>query len=163
MGIVGQLSRAWVVACLAVAACEDTGIVRQHDGGDAAPEGCPRPWWSRCNPLSAEGMQGCNPGQKCTSIVHQQGELLCPAIGCVPEGNLGEGEACEAALVGQGDACDAGLICVDGRCRDICGFDGEAGAACAVGFTCTRHDDLFLDYDGAEPSYGVCIPAAIRF
>ncbi len=157
--IVGHLSKVWTVACLVLAACDSQIPIR----ADARPVDaivplpCPEGDW--CNLLAAPGMQGCSSNQKCTWFMQDRDGLVCGQVGCFPDGTIGVGEPCDAPPIGQADACAAGLICVAGRCRDICGFDGSAGAGCASGFNCTVHDDVFvIDPHRDDPFAGVCDP-----
>lgn len=127
-------------------------------GPDAAG-GCP----TQCNPLAARGQQGCSAGQKCTALLVPTGGSLCPDlldIGCVPEGGQALGAACTWTQMGGApgyDTCVAGALCAsDAVCRDICGFGGGAGEACADSLTCLPAPGRFEPRGGGEPRYGVC-------
>ena len=111
-----------------------------------------------CNVLT---QSGCATGQKCTWIEVADTPAEIGRVGCVANGIVPPDGACTRGPAGDTtgfDDCAAGLICVDGTCRDICGFDGSPAAACAIGFNCTRYSGLFSN--GAEdPIAGACTPS----
>jgi len=112
-----------------------------------------------CNPLGPAGNQGCNPGEKCTWIRIAETPDRIGKVGCVPDGTVDAGAACTDGEPGETtgyDNCKAGLICI-GTCKDICGFDGSANAACATGEACTRYADTFSNGD-EDPIAGACNP-----
>lgn len=112
-----------------------------------------------CNPLSPPGSQGCAAGNKCTWVRITDTPEPIGMIGCVPDGAQDVDQACAVGPPGETtgfDDCKAGLICVGGQCRDICGFDGSAAAACASDFHCTRYQDLFAN-GSDDPIAGACI------
>ena len=134
------------------------------DGADAPTTDAPiadAPPQGPCDPLAAPGAQNCATGQKCTWIVIQETPEPLGVVGCVPDGNVPNGQACTVGPAGETtgyDDCSAGNICVGGTCADVCGFDGSAGAACATGYNCTRYSGLFAN--GADdPVAGACSPA----
>ncbi|HRK47104.1 MAG TPA: hypothetical protein PK324_15840 [Nocardioides sp.] len=113
-----------------------------------------------CNVLAPPGMQGCLTGQKCTWIQVQDTPEPLGKLGCVPDGTVALDGACTVGAVGETtgyDDCAAGLYCINSVCKDICGFDGSANAACASGFNCTRYADTFANGED-DPVAGVCNP-----
>jgi hypothetical protein len=147
-------------ACLAgfLAACGgDDGVVVLDGGIDAA---------LTCDPLAPAGMQGCETGQKCTWITIVADNRQTPddetvgKIGCVADGTAAIGGACTPGAMTPGettgfDQCAAGGICVGTTCKDICGFDGSASAACPTGQACTAYAALFSS--GNDPAtHGAC-------
>jgi|GEM_PF-5733795 len=144
-----------------LAACgggDDDIQIDAAGGGDA---GIDAPIALACNPLAAPGAQGCATGEKCTWI--DVVDNAPPAddigkLGCVPDGTVDFGGACLIGAAGETtgfDNCKAGNYCIDRVCRDVCGFDNAAGAACATGFNCTRYADTFSNGD-EDPSAGIC-------
>ncbi len=140
-----------VAGCVAACGGDDGGGV--DPTGDGGIDGVSGP----CNPLAPPFQQNCDPGERCTWVVldtaAETGE-----ISCVPEGTLPIGSACTPSSAGQPDRCAAGTICADGLCRDLCGFDGSAEAACPAGDSCARHQDQFASGDGV-PTVGACTPS----
>jgi hypothetical protein len=129
--------------CLACGG-DDGGNPGDGDGGVDAPLG-------PCDPLLPVNQQGCEVGQRCTWISEGNGGRN----GCVGEGTLPLGIACEPSADGQPDRCASGGLCVGGVCQDICGFD--AGAGCPDGQSCARFAGHFAIGD-ARPFAGVCRP-----
>jgi hypothetical protein len=113
-----------------------------------------------CNVLAPPGMQGCDPGQKCTWISVQDTPERLGKLGCVADGTVAAGGACTPGAVGETtgfDNCQAGLYCINMVCQDICGFDGSANAACQTGYNCTRYADTFANGED-DPVAGICNP-----
>jgi hypothetical protein len=111
-----------------------------------------------CNPLAAPDAQGCSAGQKCTWVTVASDPAPLGQLDCVPDGPVALGGSCTQGPPGEAtgyDDCAAGLICVNGECRDVCGFDGSPNAACAVGDSCTRYAGLFANGE-ESPIAGAC-------
>lgn len=134
---------------------------------DAAPaDGAPTPDApaDTCNPLQPAGLQGCATGMKCTWIEVVSTPEPLGKLGCVPDGVVPLGAQCQRGAPGETtgyDDCVAGAICVgptaSGVCKDVCGFDGTAAAACDPGGACTRYDGLGANA-GEDPVIGACNP-----
>src|SRR6185436_13101937 len=83
-------------------------------------------------------------------------------IGCVPNGNIADGIACQRAKAGVSggtDACTAGDFCISGACRPICDpqlVPGSAPGACSSNYACSLFHSLF-DVSGTAVA-GVCQP-----
>jgi len=153
-----------VLACVlgACSACH-VDVVDEIDARmerDAWWETCPSSFLTTsCNPTAPPGMQGCLTGQKCTWINVTDVPAPCGKLGCVPDGRVDLAGACTRGPSGETtgfDDCRAGLICIENVCRDICGFDGSASAACESGYNCTRYADTFANGDDF-PLTGACI------
>ncbi len=113
-----------------------------------------------CDPLGSPGGQGCNVGQKCAWVVVTETPDHVGVIRCVPDGVVTLGGACTVGSPGETsgfDDCQAGGVCVDGVCKDTCGFGGAGYEACAAGLSCTRYGGLWANGDDA-PLYGACNP-----
>ncbi len=145
-----------IAGLLAACGGGDDGDVQLTD----APPGTDAPPQTACNPLGAPGQQGCDPGQKCTWIQIQEDPEPLGKLGCVADGTVQLDGACTVGAVGETtgyDDCAAGLYCINNVCKDVCGFDGSAGAACASGYNCTRYADTFANGED-DPVAGVCNP-----
>jgi hypothetical protein len=139
---------------LGLAGCHGCGDDDSSVTVDAAADAPSAP---ACNPLLTAGLQGCDPGLKCTWIAVGAGT---GQLGCVADGTVATGGSCvrgtDGATTGF-DNCVAGQICVAGTCTDICGFDGSAIAGCEGGSSCARYDGLFAN--GTDlPPLGACHP-----
>jgi len=111
-----------------------------------------------CNPLAAPGTQGCAAGEKCTWIAVTETPEPLGKLGCTPDGVAAADGACTRGPAGDTtgyDDCAAGLVCINSICKDICGFDGSAGAACAAGYNCTRYANVFAN-GSDDPVAGAC-------
>jgi hypothetical protein len=144
-------------------ACDTGGVACA--GGDVCTTDCacvpaattttlpPEP----CKPFT---QVGCSPGEKCTWIRVVETPEPLGELGCVADGTVAAEGACTQGAAGTDtgfDDCQAGLICINGLCKDICGFDGSPAAMCDDNNNCTRYADLFSN--GAEdPSAGACTP-----
>lgn len=158
-----------MLGALALAACggDDGGtiVVPDGGGGDGGNAGI-------CNPQT---QAGCNQGEKCTAIFPPAGTQGPIVTGCVPDGTVADGAACQRPLADSGgvdtgrgdgtrtDDCAAGLFCdsQDGAdiCTPLCGI-GVAGTCPDGGGTaraCVGISGLFDDLPmGSET--GVCVP-----
>ena len=110
-----------------------------------------------CDPILAAGAQGCPVGQRCTWVSSQETPTAQGELKCVTDGTFVAGATCTPSVGGEPDRCTTGLICVAGTCQDICGFDGRAESACAVGHACTRYEGVFAS-GGGDPLAGACTP-----
>ena len=106
-----------------------------------------------CNPKT---QTGCQQGQKCTWI-HDQANPPIGHIGCVPDGSLLPGAACEPPVAGPSgyDRCAAGTLCLDGTCATICEAE-LASSTCAGSDVCSTRDDLLTV--GGTAVAGLCVP-----
>ncbi|HVV83514.1 MAG TPA: hypothetical protein VHE35_10600 [Kofleriaceae bacterium] len=150
VGLVGG-----VLASGALAACggSDDGSSTGDDDGNPPIDATLGP----CDPLQPPNQQNCEAGQRCTWVVDQAGPPSTGHLGCVADGTLPLGAACEPSAGGQPDRCTTGTVCAGGFCQDVCGFDGAAGSGCAADQSCARHANLFASGD-ATPFAGVCRP-----
>lgn len=140
----------WVVLC-------DGGLATAHC---SPPIDAPDAPIGVCNPIAPPGSQGCDPGMKCTSVTLQEEPVPVGHLACVPDGTVATGGACLHGPVGEHtgfDNCAAGNVCIGGECHDICSFDGDPAGACAPGFHCSGHANLFGNSDD-DPLYGACAP-----
>jgi hypothetical protein len=109
-----------------------------------------------CDPMAADGEQGCASGEKCawTRTSTTRGELA-----CVPVGSVGIDENCTFDNTTPNgatyDDCDVGLACDGFRCKTVCGYEGTSDT-CESGFACVRIENLFADVD-ERASLGVCL------
>lgn len=97
---------------------------------------------ANCDPVE----QDCAQGSKCSVV---DDAIL---FDCVPDGDLGEGEACER--VDALDACAIGLLCA----ADELGSDGTGTCArfCFDAIDCGTFDtSCMVGVDG----YGICVPS----
>jgi hypothetical protein len=139
-----------VLITAALSACGGSG--GNGDTTDAGPIDAPS---GPCDPVAPPDQQNCPTGQRCAWIVDAAGPPPTGHLACVTDGTLPAGAVCEPSTGGQPDRCTTGLACAGGLCRDICGFDGAAGAGCAADESCARHASLFVSGD-ATPFAGVC-------
>ena len=113
-----------------------------------------------CNPVM---QTGCQAGEKCTWIVDIDGVMNMKDIGhigCISNGSIAEGGACnDATAMGGPDACVAGQLCVSRKCKPICDpqlVAGSAQGACSSDFSCSVYSGVFES--GGDPTAGVCEP-----
>ncbi len=119
-----------------------------------------------CDPLL---QTGCAAGEMCSWIRVQSTPERIGMLGCVPAGTVPLDGTCTVGPEGETtgfDNCAAGGICINGRCKDICGFDGtQPGAQCPTGHQCTRYAHTFEDAMGnkyAGACNAVCDPITQR-
>ncbi len=114
-----------------------------------------------CNLLT---QTGCRPNMRCTWLVDATMPELVGHIGCVPEGPIGIGGACDygpsvaetqdSCLVGSFDDCESRSVCWAGTCAPIC--SGFGMPMCAASEHCVIHPG-FLGPVGLEAA-GTCEP-----
>lgn len=117
-------------------------------------EGC---FHADCNPANNVG---CGTGEKCGQLTQSEDPYL-TTTRCLPDGTIGEGEACiqgEAGAATGFDNCVGGLDCNNGICKAICDLGPPAGCrteseAFGEGFYCQSYNDVFSD------NVGLCEPA----
>ncbi len=113
-----------------------------------------------CDPLAPPGQQGCQPGQKCGWNVLAETPEHVGRRTCMPEGTVPLGGACTIGPPGDTtgfDDCIGGGTCIDGVCKDNCGFGGGANEPCPAGQACTHYAGVWADGDN-DPFYGACSP-----
>jgi hypothetical protein len=144
----------WSVGVFALAACGGGGAPKLIDSGVDAP--------TLCSPFLKTG---CQAGEKCTWIVDINGTATTDEvghIGCVPDGTIADGLACDRAsqgVNGGADACLGGDFCIGGTCKPICDpqlVPGSAPGACGSNFACSLVHNLF-DVAGTAVA-GICQP-----
>jgi len=117
-------------------------------------EGC---FHADCNPANNVG---CGTGEKCGQLTESEDPYL-TTTRCLPDGTVGEGEACiqgEAGAATGFDNCVGGLDCNNGICKAICDLGPPDGCrseseAFGEGFYCQSYNDVFSD------NVGLCEPA----
>jgi hypothetical protein len=138
-----------------IAACGGGGTVKLIDAGTDAP--------MTCNPVA---QSGCMASEKCTWIVDIDGTATTNEIGhigCVPDGTVADGAACDDASMGVNggaDLCVRGDLCISQTCKPICDPQLVGGAAatgaCAANFACSVYAGVFAS--AGPPVAGVCDP-----
>ncbi len=111
-----------------------------------------------CNVLT---QTGCDPGQKCTWFIDQDGSNGAPDIGhigCAANGTVALGGACMVGTGGSNatgdDNCETGDVCEGGICKQICSATGSP--ACDASHACQTYYG-FLGPPNMEAG-GVCDP-----
>ena len=111
-----------------------------------------------CNVLT---QMGCDPGQKCTWFIDQDGSNGNPDIGhigCAANGTVALGGACQYGTGGSNatgdDNCETGDVCIGGVCKQICSATGSP--ACDTNHACQTYYG-FLGPPNMEAG-GVCDP-----
>ncbi len=130
-------------------ACGETETEGPEVPPDAPPSVQP------CNPVT---QAGCEVGEKCAELVEQVEPLL-RKVACVPDGTVGEGEACSQGEAGASsgfDDCQAGLGCVNGACSTICGTAPDTCRVEGQGFGEGSYCTQFADY--LSDDVGLCVP-----
>lgn len=106
-----------------------------------------------CDPLA---QTGCELGEKCTVILPPGDEN--GSTDCVPDGSLGEGEACELIDRPDGtriDDCSGPLVCgPEAVCTQPCVF--RVRGSCGDGATCVSVNRYFEDVNTTD--VGLCVP-----
>ncbi|MGZ3460736.1 MAG: hypothetical protein ACXU86_19790, partial [Archangium sp.] len=114
----------------------DCGSCRT-DGDCPAGQGCVANRETRrfeCMASECEEDAHCFPGSVCRPVTTgATGGTLVRR--CVPEGQRGEGESCDALPVSAAGSCREGLRCVNQVCSAPCSLDGSV--RCPSGFTCS--------------------------
>jgi hypothetical protein len=147
----GMLFGLAVAAC----ACGEAGVRPPPDA--AAPADAEVPCGEpACN---ANAQTGCNAGEKCTWIIVAEEPEVLGVIGCVADGTVAEGGACERGAAGQTtgfDDCVAGTYCLDGTCQNTCSTL-DSSDLCEEGFACGGVDSAYAN-EGQDRLTGFCVP-----
>jgi hypothetical protein len=109
-----------------------------------------------CN---ANAQTGCDAGEKCTWIIVAEEPEILGVIGCVEDGNVAEGGACERGAAGQTtgfDNCVAGTYCLGGTCEDTCSVL-DSSDPCEEGYFCGGFLGLYAN-EGQDRLTGFCNP-----
>jgi hypothetical protein len=134
-------------------ACGGGKVALLDAGVDAPPA---------CNPVMKTG---CMANEKCTWIVDIDQTPTADEIGhigCVPDGTIADGLACDNARMatnGGADMCVSGELCISRKCKPICDpqlVDGAAPGACPLNFACSTYAGVFVST--GDPVAGVCEP-----